>query len=132
MIVNNPISEIFRTWKSAIEPVVGEGNVSMEQSAVIERCPYARLYLMGNVGRGYDLQGNEAATMPTLQVECFADGEYAIEDVYDIDEISHTALTGLGFRRTFGPELITNIDNNIKRTVSRYRRIYTGTFETNQ
>lgn len=132
MIVKNPIGEVFLAFRAALEPICGPGNVSMEQSATIQKAPYARIYLMGAPGAGHDLNGNEAATMLSIQAEYFADGEYAVEDAYDIDETGHIVLTGLGFRRTYGPELVTNIDNSIKRVVSRYRRIYTGTFETNQ
>lgn len=132
MNVKNPISEIFRTWRVPMETLCGEGNVSMEQSATAEKAPYARIYLMGMPGRDFTLQADEAAVTISLQVECFADGQYAIEDVYDLDETSHETLTSLGFRRFYGPELITNIDDSVKRTVSRYRRHYAGSFTTNQ
>lgn len=35
-------------------------------------------------------------------------------------------MIGMGFRRTYGPELMGNADDSIKRLVSRYTRIYTG------
>lgn len=126
--VKNPAAEVFRTWKAAIEPIVGEGNYSMEQSAVIAKTPYARIYMMGAPGNRWDLEGNESQVSVSFQSESFAAGEYAIEDAYDIDAASHEVFTALGFRRIFGPELITNIDSNIKRVISRYRRNYSGDF----
>ena len=33
---------------------------------------YARLYMLGNVLTEGDLEGDECATVPTIQIECFA------------------------------------------------------------
>ena len=35
---------------------------------------YARLYMLGNVLTEGDLEGDECATVPTIQIECFATG----------------------------------------------------------
>ena len=67
MVVKNPIGEVFRAFREALEPICGPGNVSMEQSATIQKAPYARIYLMGAPGYGHDLNGNEAATMLSIQ-----------------------------------------------------------------
>ena len=87
---------------------------------------YARLYMLGNVLTEGDLEGDECTTVPTIQIECFATGTNPIAKVYQIDEKSHQSMIGMGFRRTYGPELMGNADDSIKRLVSRYTRIYTG------
>lgn len=102
----------------------------MDMSATIAKAPYARIFMMGNPTNGSDLQGNETSTRVSFQCECFAKGQTAIQDVYDLDEKSHEIMVGLGFRRTFGAELITNAESEIKRVVSRYSRVYTGQFES--
>lgn len=68
------------------------------------------------------------ATTASFQVDSFA-GFKSLSIVYDIDNASHEAMVSMGFRRTYGPEEQSNIDNSIKRIVSRYSRVYTGTLE---
>lgn len=126
--VKNPVAEVYAVWSEAIKAVVGENNYSMSSSSQIAKAPYARLLLMGNPGRAWDLEGNETATTPSFQVESFASGKKPLDMVYKIDSVSHQVLTDLGFRRTYGPELIENQEVAIKRVVSRYSRTYTGYF----
>lgn len=118
--------EVFSIWGTAIEPVVGKGNYSMENSSIIVRTPYATLFQMSNPGAVWDLEGDECATTPSYQVDCFASGQKALTKAYEIDEESHKAMTSMGFRRTYGPTVMSNIDSRIKRVTSRYIRLYTG------
>ena len=122
--VRNPASEVFAEWAKAIKPVVGEGNYASDNSTVIAKTPFARLYMMGNPSGAMDLEGNECSTLPAFQSESFASGQTAINDVYAIDDVSHKAMISMGFKRTFGPELIANMDSRIKRCVSRYSRVF--------
>ncbi len=126
-IIKNPVAEVFDVWKEAVKTVVGN-NYSMDSSSQIAKAPYARILLMGNTGRAWDTEGNEVATTPSFQCESFASGKKPLNQVYKIDEVSHQAMTNLGFRRTYGPELIENQDSAIRRVVSRYQRVYTGYF----
>ena len=87
---------------------------------------YARIFMMGNPTRDGDLEGDECSTIPAFQVDSFAKGTKALSEVYAIDDVSHRAMVGMGFRRSYGPELIENSDSTIKRVVSRYSRVYTG------
>lgn len=125
-IVKNPVSDVFSIWGAAIEKVVGAGNYSMEDSSTIAKAPYACLYQMGAPGSRWDLEGDECATTPSYQVDCFASGQKSLSKVYEIDEASHKVMTSMGFRRTYGPEPMRNIDSKIKRVTSRYSRLYTG------
>lgn len=126
--VDNPVSKIYERWSEFISPIVGKNNYSMSQSGTLAsgKTKYARIFLMGNPGAAWDLEGNESATTPSFQVDSFASGTKALSTVYDIDSASHAAMTSLGFRRSYGPELLENSDSTIKRVVSRYSRIYTG------
>lgn len=127
-IVKNPVSDVFARWSAEIEKVVGKGNFSMERSGTLasNKTKYSRIFLMGNPGTEWDLEGDECATMPSFQVDSFAKGTKALSMVYEIDDASHKAMTASGFRRVFGPELVENADSTIKRVVSRYSRVYTG------
>ena len=126
--VKNPASDVFEHWQSYIRNVVGD-NYSMDMSSQIAKAPFARIFLMGNPGRSYDLEGNEMATTMSFQCESFAGGSYALSDVYKIDAASHQAMIDMGFQRTYGPDLVSNNNDPLtRRVVSRYSRIYTGLF----
>lgn len=127
--VKNPVVDVFQRWGKEVEPVVGKGNYSMERSQTIAsgKKTYARLFMMGNPTSRSDLEGDECATIPAFQVDCFASGTKALSKLYEIDDVSHKAMVEMGFRRTYGPELTGNVDDSIKRVVSRYNRVYTGT-----
>lgn len=126
VVVDNPVEEIFKIWGAAIESEVGKGNYSMDSSSLIAKAPFARLIMLGNPTSGTDTEGNEVATKISFQTESFASGQRPLTKVYKIDSASHAAMVGMGFQRTYGPELIENADQKIKRIVSRYSRIYTG------
>lgn len=128
-VVKNPVSDVFERWGNAIEPVVGKGNFSMDNSQTIAstKKAYAKLLMLGNPASRGDLEGDECATIPSFQSESYASGTKALSKVYEIDNVSHKAMTDMGFRRAYGPVLQNNADNSIKRVVSRYSRIYTGT-----
>lgn len=127
-IVKNPILEIFEIWKTQMEEEFPEIQVSYDPSATMakNKKQYARLLMMGNPGTVWDLEGDECATTPSIQSESFAKDPEGTTKAYEIDECSHRILTGMGFRRNYGPEIISNIDSKIKRVISRYSRLYTG------
>lgn len=126
--VDNPVSKVYSIWSTEIEKKVGRGNFSMSQSGTLasNKTKYARIFMMGNPGNSWDLEGDECATMPSFQVDSFAKGTKALSEVYDIDDVSHKSMVSMGFRRIYGPELVENSDSTIKRVVSRYSRVYTG------
>lgn len=125
-VVKNPVSEIFSAWGKVMEEVVGSGNYTMSSSKTLAKfTKFARMFLMGNPGTRWDLEGDECGTNLSFQVDSFATGQKALSVVYDIDSSSHEVMTNLGFRRTYGPELQED-DSNIKRVTSRYSRLYTG------
>lgn len=125
-VIKNPSLEVYEKWSKAIEKLVGKGNHSMDNSTLIARAPYAQLKYMGGPINSGTLEGDEGSTLISFQAESFADGQKALKRVYQIDEVSHQAMVGMGFRRTYGPELVENADKNIRRCVSRYSMIYTG------
>jgi len=124
--VKNPAPDVFEIWSETMVNIVGEGNYSMTDSATIARTPYATLFPMGSPGNYWDLEGDECATLLSYQVSCFASGTAALSKAYEIDDSSHKIMTEMGFRRTYGPAPIENIDSRIKRVISRYSRLYTG------
>ena len=126
--VKNPVFEIFEIWKNQMQKDIPDIQVSYDLSATMakDKKKYARLFMMGNPGSRWDLEGDECATTPSIQIESFSKDPEGTTKAYEIDGISHQILTDLGFRRKNGPNLIANIDSRIKRVVSQYERLYTG------
>ena len=122
LTIKTIIENTYAKWSEAISEKVGD-NYSMENSSIVSVMPYASLYFLGVPGNSYDLEGDEGTVMPTLQVDIYTNGQRALTKAYEIDEISHSALVGMGYRRTYGCELIQSTDPSIKRLVSRYSRV---------
>lgn len=123
-IIKNPTEKVFEIWKTKMEKVVD--GLSMEPSEkVYNGKSYARLLYLGSVIAESDLEGDECAVRIDFQTECFYSGYKALTAVYEIDEISRQAMIDMGFRCTY-QSLVENINENIKRVVSRYSRLYAG------
>lgn len=127
--IRSPALEVFTRWGKAVSKITGAGNYSMDGSETNAsgKKAYAQLLMLGNTTTRSDLEGDECATMPSFQVNCFTSGGKAITKVYELDDVSHQAMAGMGFQRTYGPEPMFFGDSGIKKLVSRYSRIYTGT-----
>lgn len=123
MTIHEMINTIYSRWCNAIKDKVT--GYSMENSATVTKLPYATMYFTGIPGSDWDLKGDEVAVTPTAQIDIYTKGQKALtlEQAYEIDELSHTCLTGMGFRRSMGPELIQSTNPSIKRLTSRYTRI---------
>lgn len=126
--IESPVLEVFSRWRAAISKITGGDNCSMDRSETNAsgKKAYAQLYMLGNSITKGDLEGDECATMPSFQVNCFTSGSKALTRLYELDKLSHKAMVNMGFRRTYGPEPMFFGDSGIKKLVSRYSRIYTG------
>ena len=122
MTVYEIINTIFSKWGEAVCQKVGT-NYFMENSTTVAKLPAATLYFQGLPTSASDLEGNESSVMPTVQVDIYTKGQRALTEAYSIDELSHSALVGMRFRRSYGPELIQSTDPSIKRLTSRYTRV---------
>lgn len=122
MTITEIVDTTYKNWQEGISELIDENNCSMEEKDVISKFPYARLYFMGLPGGSYDLEGNEGAVTPTVQIDIYTNGQNALLKAYQIDEKSHEAMLGMGYRRTYGPELTQNVDPTVKRLLSRYSR----------
>lgn len=122
MTVYEIINTIFSKWGEAVCQKVGT-NYFMENSTTVAKLPAATLYFQGLPTSASDLEGNESSVMPTVQVDIYTKGQRALTEAYSIDELSHSALVGMRFRRSYGPELIQSTNPSIKRLTSRYSRV---------
>lgn len=122
LTIQGIIEKTFSAWGEAISTEVGD-NYSMENSATVSKLPYASMYFMGLPTSESTLEGGEAAVTPSVQIDIYTNGQRALTKAYEIDEVSHSALLSLGYTRSYGPELIQNVDPSIKRLTSRYSRL---------
>lgn len=122
LTVKSIVENTYAKWGEEISKKI-DNNYSMENSSVVSDFPYASLYFLGLPGNSYDLEGDEGTVIPTLQVDIYTNGQRALTKAYEIDEISHSTLIGMGYRRIYGCELIQSTDPSIKRLISRYQRI---------
>lgn len=122
LTVKTIVETVFAKWCEALNDLVGE-NVSMENSGTVSVFPYATCRFLGLPTDSADLEGKEGTVMPTVQIDIYTSGQRALSKGYEIDEKSHVCLVGMGFRRSYGPELIQATDPSIKRLTSRYSRV---------
>lgn len=123
MTILEIINTVFARWGEAISKTAVKDNYSMENSTTVAQIPAATLFFNGIPGNTWDLEGDESTVIPTLQVDIYTKGQRALTQAYEIDAVSHENLTGMGFRRVTGAELIQSTDPSIKRLTSRYSRV---------
>lgn len=128
LTIKNPAGEIFDRWSELMEPVVGEGNATYGTATdqLNGKGVFARLTVADAPTWDRDISGNECALNVAVLVEIYS--TEGLNSVYDVDYESHKILASMGLERSFGPELIDNIESNIKRLVSRYTIVYAGSF----
>ena len=124
MTILEIINTVYARWGESISQTDVKDNYSMENSTTIAKLPAATLYFQGLPTSASDLEGNESSVMPTVQVDIYTKGQRALTEAYSIDELSHSALVGMRFRRSYGPELIQSTGPSIKRLTSRYTRLF--------
>lgn len=124
MTILEIINTVYARWGESISQTDVKDNYSMENSTTVAKLPAATLYFQGLPTSASDLEGNESSVMPTVQVDIYTKGQRALTEAYSIDELSHSALVGMRFRRSYGPELIQSTDPSIKRLTSRYTRLF--------
>lgn len=122
MTILDIVEKTYALWGEAVSKKVGD-NYSMEDSTTIASLPYATLMFLGLPTNSSDLEGAECSVVPTVQVSVYTKGQRALTQVYEIDAVSHETLTGLGYRRIYGPEPTDATDPSIKRLLSRYSRV---------
>ena len=68
--VKNPVSDVYKRWSAEVKKVVGDGNYSFERSQTLaaNKKMYAQMFLMGNPGTRWDIEGDEVATIPSFQI----------------------------------------------------------------
>lgn len=123
--VKNPYTSVFDRLGADVIEAVGD-NFSMSDSQTPAKFPYIQLQYLGAPKVAGDLEGDECATSPSFQIDCYDNSVLAGDKVWELDDICHKAMTNMGFERTY-QQPVPNADPTIKRVTSRYiRRVFTG------
>lgn len=122
--VDNPFERIFAIWKKAMEVEVGK-NLSSDPNVSVAKFPYATLTYLGAQHNMGTTDGSEVAVTVSVQTDCYTSGTMSQSKVWALDDVSHKAMAGMGFRRS--SQTLTSTDSSsIKRVTCRYSRVYTG------
>ena len=71
-----------------------------------------------------DLDNTENAVNTTIEITTYTNDTAKLTTAKKIHALADTQMRSMGFRRTFGPQQITNItDTSICRVIARYTRI---------
>lgn len=71
-----------------------------------------------------DMDNNENAVIPIIEITTYTKGDSSFSDGKKIHNLSDSCMRAMGFRRTYGPQQVTNIsDTTICRVIARYTRI---------
>lgn len=117
-------NEIYARVKAAIEPLCKYSGQSIEDMPA--EFPYFDFDQQDNpVHQGaIDLGINENAVTPMIQLTAYTKGTGKLSNARKIIALADIEMRSMGFRRSFGPQRITNAsDPGICRLVARYTRV---------
>ena len=86
--------------------------------------PYMFFNQIGNESTADDLDNSENAVNTTVEITFYATGATRLSTCKSLMAIADEKMRSMGFRRTFGPQQITNVaDTTICRYVARFNRV---------
>lgn len=85
--------------------------------------PYLDISLADNSGMAYDLENNENAQNPMIEINVYCNN-YADEKCYEISMKAKELMLAYGFQCKTGPIKTTSSDPSVARWVARYQRKY--------
>lgn len=85
--------------------------------------PYLDVALADNSGGHYDLQNNEGAQSPMIELTAYCNN-YDDAKCYEISMKAKEIMSSYGFQCMTGPMKIDNADPAVARWIARYKRIF--------
>lgn len=86
--------------------------------------PFMFFNQIDNPQTANDLNGNENAVSPTVEITIYTNDSAKLTTGKKVAVLVDTEMCSIGFRRTFGPQQVTNAaDTNICRLIARYTRV---------
>lgn len=112
-------SEIFTHIMYAVQPLCSSASQTYQDSP--SKFPHVFVDNKDNPATGTDMENNECAVTPMVEITAYTkDG---LSSAKKIISLADTEMGNMGFKRSFGPQQVTNVaDTSITRVIARYSR----------
>ena len=117
-------NQFYSLFKAKMSGICTVGRYTIPKSP---NYPYADVALKDMPGRNYDLQNNEHATNPMIEINVYCNN-YDDAKCYEVSMKAKELMLSYGFQCITGPIKTDNTDPAVARWVARYRRIF-GTWD---
>lgn len=115
-------SIIFTKVKFAVASICSSASTTYQDTP--PNFPHLFLNQLDNPSTAEDMDNNENAVIPMIEITTYTKGNTAFNVGKKIHNLSDASMRAMGFRRTYGPQQVTNIsDTTICRIIARYTRI---------
>lgn len=115
-------SIIFTKVKFAVASICSSASTTYQDTP--PNFPHLFLNQMDNPSTAEDMDNNENAVIPMIEITTYTKGNTAFNDGKKIHNLSDPCMRAMGFYRIYGPQQVTNIsDTTICRVIARYTRI---------
>lgn len=115
-------NKCYTRVKNSISSLCTEASQSFVD--VPAKLPFMHYNQADNPETASDLDGNENAVKPMVEITIYTAGETRLTTAKNIMKLANAEMKSMGYIRTFGPKEVTNITNtNICRLLSRYSRV---------
>jgi hypothetical protein len=113
-------SEIFTHVMYAVQPLCTSASQTYQDSQ--SKFPHVFVDCRDNPVTGTDIENNERAVTPMVEITAYSkDG---LSSAKKIIGLADTEMCNMGFKRSFGPQQVTNVaDTSITRVIARYSRM---------
>lgn len=116
-------NKCFTRVKNAIGTTLLKGSSQTFQD-VPPLFPHMYYNQADNPETASDLDGNENAVKPMVEITIYTMGETRLTAAKNIMKLADAEMKSMGYIRTFGPKEVTNLTNtNICRLLCRYSRV---------
>ncbi|MEZ3487322.1 MAG: hypothetical protein K1W22_12240 [Lachnospiraceae bacterium] len=112
-------SEIFTHIMYAVQPLCSSASQTYQDSP--SKFPHIFVDNKDNPVTDTDMENSECAVTPMVEITTYTkDG---LSSAKKIISLADTEMRNMGFKRSFGPQQVTNVaDTSITRVIARYSR----------
>ncbi|WP_066719906.1 hypothetical protein [Clostridium sp. Marseille-P299] len=115
-------SIIFTKVKYAVASLCSSASTTYQDTP--PNFPHLFFNQLDNPSTAEDMDNNENAVIPMIEITTYTKGDSSFNDGKKIHNLSDASMRSMGFKRTFGPQQVTNIsDKTICRIIARYTRV---------
>lgn len=115
------IENVFDAWATAMSETAFGENVYFERPDDQMKLPSACMFPLPSNELGYDLDNAASGVDLALQIDVFVRATAKLSEAYALHELSHNAMTAMGFRAA--TPTIEMPQSGYKRLITRYARV---------